>query len=174
VLVAGAVGFLATRTERGPGEPQVAGGDGLRAVALTSGAAHDYDPQGDDDESSEATQFAIDANPTTVWDTEAYEAGFDGANKDGVGLYVDVGSRVAARRVEVATSTPGFTAAVYAANEVPDDVDGWTKVSSDRSIGQEQELPLDTGGQSFRYYLLWIDELPDGGKAAIKELSVLR
>jgi serine/threonine-protein kinase len=174
LLVAGAIGFLATRTERGPGDVAGAGGGGLRVVDLTKGAAHDYDPEGDEDESSDATGFAVDANPTTVWDTETYEAGFDGANKAGVGLYVDAGSRVAARRVDVTTSTPGFTAAVYAADEVPDHIEGWTKVSSDLKVGQEQQIPLDLAGQSFRYYLLWITELPDGGKATVKELSVLR
>jgi len=174
LLAAAAIGFLATRTERGPGDAKGVGGGGLRALTLSSGAAHDYDPQGDEDESSEATQFAIDANPTTVWDTETYEAGFDGANKEGVGIYVDAGSRVEARQVDVITSTPGFTAAVYAANRVPDDLDGWMKVSSDRTISQEHEIRLDTGGQGFRYYLLWIGELPDGGEAAVKELSLLR
>jgi tRNA A-37 threonylcarbamoyl transferase component Bud32 len=173
LLAAAAVGYLATRTERGPGDAKGVGGGGLQAVALTSGAARDYDPQGDDDESSEATQLAIDANPTTVWDTETYEVGFEGANKDGVGLYLDAGAPVAARQVDVTTSTPGFTAAVYAANDVPDDIDGWTKLTSDLEIGAEQEIPLDTGGQSFRYYLLWITQLPDDGKAAVKELSVL-
>jgi tRNA A-37 threonylcarbamoyl transferase component Bud32 len=174
LLAAGVIGFLATRTERGPGGTQDVGSGDLRAVALGSDAAHDYDPQGDDDESGEATQFAIDANPTTVWDTETYDAGFEGANKEGVGLYVDAGSEVAAKEVAVRTSTPGFTAAVYAANEVPDDIAGWTKVSTDTRIGQEQQIQLDTGGQSFRYYLLWITELPEDGKAAVKELSVLR
>jgi serine/threonine-protein kinase len=174
LLVAGAIGYLATRTERGPGDAQVVDGDGLRAVDLARGAAHDYDPQGDEDESSDATQLAIDANPTTVWDTETYEVGFEGANKDGVGIYVDAGSEVAARQVDVRTSTPGFTAAVYAANDVPDDIDGWTKVSSDLTVAAEQEIPLDTVGQSFRYYLLWISQLPEDGKATVKELAVLR
>ena len=103
-----------------------------------------------------------------------YEAGFDGANKEGVGLYVDARSRVAARQVDVTTSTPGSTAPASAADEVPDDIGGWTKVSSDLVAGQEQDIPLDTVGQSFRYYLLWITELPDDGKAAVKELSVLK
>jgi serine/threonine-protein kinase len=174
VLVAGVLVFLATRTERGPGDVPVAGGNGLHAVDLTADAAHDYDPEGDDDESSDAAQFAVDANPTTVWDTETYEAGFDGANKSGVGLYVDVGSPIAAKRVDVTTSTPGFTAAVYAANRVPDDIGGWTKISRDLTIGEQQEIPLDVGGRRFRYYLLWISELPDGGKATVKELSVLQ
>jgi serine/threonine-protein kinase len=174
MLVAGVVGFLATRTERGPGDAQVVGGGDLRPVKLTADAAHDYDPQGDEDESSDAIDFAVDANPTTVWDTETYEAGFEGANKDGVGLYVDAGTPVAARQVEVTTSTPGFTAAIYAANDVPDDIAGWTKITSDLTVGAEQQIPLDTGGQSFRYYLLWITALPEDGKAAVKELSVLK
>jgi serine/threonine-protein kinase len=174
LLAAAAVGYLATRAERGPGGSQVADAGGLRPVALAADAAHDYDPQGDETESAEATPFAIDANPTTVWDTESYEVGFEGANKEGVGIYVDAGSEVAARQLDVATSTPGFTAAVYAANEVPDDLDGWTKVSADRQVEAEQEIALDTGGQGFRYYLLWISELPDGGKATVKELAVLR
>ena len=37
-------------------------------------------------------QFAIDGQPTTVWDTETYEGGFEGSDKCGVGLYVDAGT----------------------------------------------------------------------------------
>jgi eukaryotic-like serine/threonine-protein kinase len=173
LLAAGAIGFLATRTERGPGGTADAGAGDLRPVALTSGAAHDYDPQGDDDESSDATQFAIDANPTTVWDTETYDTDIQGL-KDGVGLYVDAGSPVAAKRLDVSTSTPGFSAAVYAADDTPDDIDGWTKVSADTEVDQEEEIDLDTGGQRLRNYLLWITQLPEGGKATVKELVLLR
>jgi serine/threonine-protein kinase len=171
LLVAGAVVFLATRTERGPGEAAQSAGD-LRPVKLTSDAAQDYDPQGDEQESADATQFAVDANPQTAWDTEQYESGFDGLDKQGTGLYVDAGRQVVARRVDVLTSTPGFTAAIYAANEVPDDIDGWTKVSADTAVDKEQEIPLDTGGQSFRYYLLWITVLPESGKATVKEITL--
>jgi eukaryotic-like serine/threonine-protein kinase len=173
LLAAAAIGFLATRTERGPGEAANAGGAGLRAVTLESGAAHDYDPQGDDQESPDATQFAIDANPTTVWDTETYDSDFASLGKEGTGLYIDAGQPVAAKRLDVTTTTPGFTAAVYAANEVPDDLDGWTKVSTDTTVGQEQEIPLDTGGRRFRYYLFWVTALPEDGKATVKELTLL-
>jgi tRNA A-37 threonylcarbamoyl transferase component Bud32 len=172
LLVAAAVVFLATRTERGPGEAVKAGGD-LRVVTLTSESAQDYDPQGDGEESSDATQFVVDANPQTVWDTEKYETDLQSLGKEGTGIYLDAGSPVAAKRVDVLTSSPGFTAAVYAADEVPDDIDGWTKVSTDTTVGKEQEIPLDTGGRRFRYYLLWITTLPPSGKATIKELTLL-
>jgi serine/threonine-protein kinase len=173
LLAAAAVAYLATRTEPGPGETGTPVAAGLEPVRLAGDAAEDYDPQGDDEESPDATQFAIDANPNTVWDTEQYQSDLASFGKQGTGLYVDAGEPVVARQVDLSTSTPGFTAAIYASAEVPDDIDGWTKVSVDRTIGQEQELALDTGGRRFRYYLLWITALPDGGKAAIKELALL-
>jgi len=174
LLTAAAIVFLATRTERGPGESATPAG-GLTSVTLTSDSAQDYDPQSDDqEESPDATQFAVDANPQTAWDTEKYESDFQSLGKEGTGLYVDAGSPVVGRRVDVLTSTPGFIAAVYAANEVPDDIDGWRKVSVDAQIEKEQEIALDTGGQRFRYYLLWITSLPPSGKATIKELTLLR
>ena len=40
-------------------------------------------------------------------------------NKRGVGLYVDAGRPIPARRLSLLTSTPGFEAAVYASNTVP-------------------------------------------------------
>lgn len=175
LVASGVVGFLATRTEPGPGEVARTPPPGLSDVRLTSDAASDYDPQGDDRESPDATQFAIDANPQTVWDTESYESDFESVGKQGTGIYVDAGEPISARRLDVLTSTPGFTAAIHAAAAgLPDDIDGWTKVSSDRQISQEQEIVLDTGGRSFRYYLLWITTLPEGGRAEIKEIALLR
>ena len=173
VLSAAVVGYLATRTERGAGGEARSAAGSLKSINLSSDAAHDYDPQGDDQESPEATQFAIDGNPTTAWDTESYETDFESIGKSGTGLYLDAGSRRPVRRLDVVSSKPGYTASVYAANEVPDDVDGWTKISSDTEFARDEEVPLDIGGRSFRYYLLWITALPEGGKAEIKEMFLL-
>jgi serine/threonine-protein kinase len=173
VLVVGVVGYLATRTERGPGGERRAATGSLTSVELASSAAHDYDPQGDERESPDATQFAIDGNPTTAWDTERYDTDLESLGKEGTGIYLDAGGERAVRRVDVVSSKPGYTASVYAASEVPDDIDGWTKVSSDTRFGPEEEIPLDIGGRRFRYYLLWITALPEGGKAEIKEIFLL-
>ena len=102
----------------------------------------------------------------------AYDGGFEGSNKSGVGLYVDTGSRVAARQMDIVTSTPGFRAAVYASDSVPASIKGWEKVSQTLRVAEDQVIKLDTGQQRFRNYLLWITELPEGGKAVIKELSL--
>jgi eukaryotic-like serine/threonine-protein kinase len=173
-IVAGAIAYFATRTEKGPGQAATPSTPGLSAVALSKNAADDYDPQGDGEESGNQVSFAIDGQTTTEWDTEQYEGGFEASDKDGVGIYLDTESGVAARQLDLVTSTPGFKAAVYASDSVPGDVGGWKKVSRTLTVRESQRFTLDTARQEFRYYLLWISELPENGKAVIKELALKR
>jgi serine/threonine-protein kinase len=173
-IVAGTIAFFATRTEKGPGQPATPRSPGLDAVVLSKDAAHDYDPEGDGEESRSQVQFAIDGLPTTVWNTETYEGGFEGSDKSGVGLYVNAGSRVAARQMDVVTSTPGFQATVYASDSVPSRIQDWHKVSPTLTAKREQGIQLDTAGRGFRNYLLWISELPESGKVTIKDLALKR
>jgi serine/threonine-protein kinase len=169
--VAGLIAFFATRTEEGPGRAASPSSGGLTDVALGSGSAADYDPEGDGEESPEAVQNAIDHNPTTNWDTETYRSGLSGL-KSGVGLYVRAGAPVAGRRLDLTTSTPGFDVRIYAANTVPGDISGWEAVSKRIHVQEKTRIPLDTGGRSYRNYLVWIQSLPDGGKARIVELRL--
>jgi eukaryotic-like serine/threonine-protein kinase len=171
-LVGGLVAFFATRTERGPGEGAVPRPGPGQQVRFTSNAAEDYDPQGDQEESGDQTQNVLDGNPSTVWDTETYSAGFEGSNKSGVGIYLEAPSPVAGRRLELTTQTPGWDAEVYAANSVPADLDGWQKISGTTTVGETTRIQLDTGRQEFRYYLLWVASLPEGNKVAIPELKL--
>jgi serine/threonine-protein kinase len=173
-LVAVAVVFLATRTEKGTGGPVVKKPAGLSEVRLAGDAASDYDPQGDNSESPDAARNAIDGNLGTNWNTETYQGGFEGSKKSGVGLYVDAGRLIAARALTLATATPRFKAAVYASETVPANLRGWTRVSPVRSVMQDHTFRLRTGGRVYRYYLLWITELPEGGEAQVQELSLLR
>jgi len=174
LLAGSAVAYFATRTERGAGPAATPRAGDLTRVALNGDAATDYDPQGDEQESSDATRNAIDGNRTTIWDTESYESDFQSLGKDGVGLYVDAGSPVAARRLALTTSTPGFTASVYAGDQVPDDIDGWRKVSDDVTAEETTRIRVDTLDQRFRYYLLWITDLGENEKAEIQELTLFR
>ena len=172
---AGAVAYLAGRTEKGPGAAVTPRAGGLTRVQLRGTAANDYDPQSEDrEESPAATQNAIDGNRTTVWNTERYRSDFLSLGKDGVGLYVDAGAPVPAKRLDLVTPTPGFTASAYAANEVPEGIDGWSKVSDDTQVTQDARIRVDTGGKRFRYYLVWITSLPEDRKAAIAELTLRR
>jgi eukaryotic-like serine/threonine-protein kinase len=174
LIAAGAVWLFAQRTEKGAGGSVTPRAPGLTEVNLAGDAASDYDPEGDGEESPEATQNAIDGNRTTAWDTERYSAGLEGVNKSGVGLYVDTGDPVRARQLDFVTSTPGFEGAVHATNSVPASVRGWTKVSANFTARQDQSVPLDTAGRRYRYYLLWITQLPPENKADIRELSLKR
>jgi eukaryotic-like serine/threonine-protein kinase len=173
-LVGGAIAYFAIdRTEKGAGGTVTPSAPGLSEVRLGSEAASDYDPEGDGEESPEAAQFAIDGNRTTAWDTEQYQGGLGGSDKGGVGLYVDADSPVAARQLDLVTSTPGFRGRIFAANTVSGRVNGWTPVSRPvQSVRQDQRFPLDTEGRRYRYYLLWITRLPEDGKAEIRELSL--
>jgi serine/threonine-protein kinase len=173
VLAGGVVAYFATRTERGAGPAATPGGGGLSQVRLSSDAADDYDPQSDDtEEPPEATQNAIDGNPSTNWDTETYESDFASLGKEGVGLYVDTGSELTAQRLDLTTSTPGFTATVYAANEVPDDIGGWEPISEPTDVTEEERISLEASRDAYRYYLVWITDLGDEEKVEIQELAV--
>jgi eukaryotic-like serine/threonine-protein kinase len=173
-LVAGLIAFFATRTERGPGSPVTPESRGLRTVNLSGDAASDYDPEGDGEESPDQTRNAIDGNRTTNWDTETYRGGFEGSGKSGVGLYVDAGEPLVARRVDLTTATPGWGAEIYGANTVPGDIGGWTRVSRRVPVKQDEQIPLDSRGRKFRYYLVWIVSLPQGNKANVLELTLRR
>jgi eukaryotic-like serine/threonine-protein kinase len=173
-LAGGLVAWFVTRAERGPGQAVTPGSPRLAAVNLGGDAASDYDPEGDGEESPDQARNAIDGNRTTNWDTETYRGGFAGSNKSGVGLYVDTGRPVSARQLALTTATPGFEAAVYAANTVPGDIRDWARVSGNSRVKQDQTISLDTAGRQFRYYLLWITALPTSNKADIRELSLRR
>jgi len=141
-------------------------------VALGASAASDYDPEGDGEENHEAARNALDNNPTTSWNTETYQGGFAGSDKGGVGLYVDTDKPISARELGVVTSTPGFTAAVYASNTVPGGIGGWQRVSRKQRVRQNQTFDLDVAQSKFRYYLLWITALPDDGKVEIQAIGL--
>jgi eukaryotic-like serine/threonine-protein kinase len=175
IALAGATAyFLAARTEKGTGGPVVKKPAELSEVRLAGSAAQDYDPEGDDRESPESTRNAIDGNSTTHWSTETYQGGFEANNKSGVGLSVDAGRNLPARGLTLATSTPGFRATVYGSETIPPRIDGWTRLAPEQTVNEDHTFRLRTRGLQYRYYLLWITELPEDGRVRVLELSLLR
>jgi eukaryotic-like serine/threonine-protein kinase len=158
VLFAGAmlVGALAT----GRFDPAGDGG-GQAAENVRLAAVRDHDPDGDDAEHPERVQDATDGDPATYWPTETY-ASFD---KDGVGLVVDAGRRVELSRIVVVSQEPGFTAGIQAGESA---TGPFEPVSDEQEVGQRTTFELDTGGERYRYYLLWITALE--GRAAVNEI----
>jgi tRNA A-37 threonylcarbamoyl transferase component Bud32 len=172
-VVVGLAVLAANRTHRGVGTPGAKGPEKTEAVLLRQGAAHDYDPAGDKHEHAEKTQFAIDGDTNTYWNTEDYHGG--GLQKAGVGLYVDAPSLVA-KALRLQTPTPGWSAEVYASQAGPPDaLSGWTRLASIPSAQRSQTVPLSTGGRRYRYYLVWITKLPPAGtKVQISEVTLFR
>ena len=87
---------------------------------------------------------------------------------------MDAGSPIPGKAVEVTTSTPGFTAAIFGANDVPDSIEGWTRVSRAVRFDERERVRLRPGTRDFRRYLVWITALPEGNRAAIQELTLFR
>ncbi len=175
LLVAGGIVFVIDRAQRGStGGAEVEGVPGLTAVKLDTSGADDFDPEGDATEHPEEVSLAIDGVPTTRWETETYTDDF-AAQKTGVGLMVNPRAPVAARALDIVTPIPGWSAEVYASEDRPDDLASWTQISSTATVEEDHRIELDTAGQEFSYYLLWITALPEGEqKAAVSELTLRR
>jgi eukaryotic-like serine/threonine-protein kinase len=175
LLATGVAAVIVLNTERGSeGAATPSGGGGSAAVRIQS--ANDFDPLSDDEsEHGSEVGNVFDGNPTTLWTTETYNAG-SLAQKGGVGIYVRTRSPVAARRLDLISSEPGWTGQVYAASDVPSEFPaGWTPLSQPAEIGENERIALDIRGRRFRHYLVWVSEVPDGeGRAAISEISLLR
>jgi serine/threonine-protein kinase len=167
-----AVALLASRTHTGTttgdaAPPQVQ--PGLVKAEFTG--VKDYDPYGDNKVESPGTvRFAIDQNRTTQWRTEHYNSGL---GKPGVGLWVQTGQPVIGKQLDLITPLTGWQGLIYAVNgNVPADINGWKRVSGTFTTKIENSIPLDTAGQAFDHYLVWITKL-NGQQAGISELSLL-
>jgi hypothetical protein len=183
-VVALVLALLAGNTHSGV-PPDVNAQPGLTPVQLQQTSAHDYNPYGNEPEHETQAANVVDGDPTTVWSTEHYREDTFG-HKPGTGIYLDAAPGLRARALEVQTPTPGFTAAVYAAQkfdstlpyEAPESLAerGWAQLAAPREITREQTtIRLDTRGVRMRYYLLWITRLPAGSEtAAISELTLFR
>ncbi len=166
----------AERTQRGTGPGTIQAEPNERVVSVGSASAHDYDPLGDDEEHADETPLTVDRQPDTTWSTEGYRDGLEGADKDGVGLYLDARPGVEAVRMEIQSAEPGWTAEIYAAppGRVPESIEeGWTRVGGGPVRSADQRFRLDTGGERYRYYLVWITELPpDTERVEIGEVAL--
>jgi serine/threonine-protein kinase len=178
VLAAVAVLLITNARRGGDEEPAVAAAPEPTPVNLVS--ARDHDPFGTDrSEHPEEARLVLDDDPESTWSTEQYSAGSLG--KRGVGIYVDAGAPVAARRLDVRSPTPGFDVQVYGSNQAPfaepgpDAFTRWGTPLAEKKVDAKRSISLDTGGRRLRYYLVWIVNLPPGaGKAEIGTLRLLR
>jgi serine/threonine-protein kinase len=164
----------------GEGDKSTPAPASLTPIQLGENDAVDYDPApGDGQEGRETLPLVLDGDRTTAWESERYDTAELGNIKEGVGVYLDAGRPVVARALRVSTLAGGWGAEIYVVNTgPPDTVADWTKVASGEVDASTKTFALDTGGQRFRYYLLWITRLPEdseggGYRAKVSELRLL-
>lgn len=168
------------RIQRGTGAPRESAPTDTEPVSVKSTSAVDYDPEGDGAEGPSETARATDPDPDTAWTTESYDDpepfGPSGL-KSGVGLYIDAEPEVVATQLRIKTPSPGWDMTLYAApnGDPPADISGWTEVGGGTVGSASQEFELDTGGDPYRYYLVWITSLPpDDDQVSIGQLTLFR
>ena len=92
---------------------------GSSEIRLSSDAASEFDPEGDQRETG-TERLAVDSNPTgTAWSSEHYDTPDFGGLKDGVGLAIDAGSTVTAKSMVIRSPTPGYDAQIYETSGSP-------------------------------------------------------
>jgi eukaryotic-like serine/threonine-protein kinase len=155
------------RAQRGTGPGNADPPAGESVVSLARASATDFDPLGDKEEHHGQAPLVVDRDPDTIWSTESYSSGLAGANKDGVGIYLDAKPGVEAVRMEIQSPEPGWKTEIYGAegNRVPESIDaGWTQIGGGTVRSDHQRFRLDAAGRRYRFYLVWITELPPDAK----------
>jgi serine/threonine protein kinase len=142
------------------GDDNSPAGGGSSEIRLSSDAASEFDPEGDQRETGTERQ-AVDSNPTgTAWSSEHYDTAEFGGLKDGVGLAIDAGKSVNAKSMVIRALTPGYDAQIYEfSGSPPTDLSGWGQPVGNISDGGESEtVPLP--GKAAQSFLIWITKAP--------------
>jgi serine/threonine-protein kinase len=158
LLIASLTGGDDKRKPAGPGEAPTGA-----SVELVS--AEDFDPDGDQEEHASEVGQAIDGNPDTPWSTETYSASAnveEAAAKPGVGLIVEAAEPVAARTIEISSTTGGWSGEVYgAASGPPTQLSGWGgPLGTISAADTDQSVQLDAAAEN-QFFLIWITDLAD-------------
>jgi eukaryotic-like serine/threonine-protein kinase len=127
----------------------------LRAAHVIG--AKDFDPLGGGSEHPYDVNKVFDSNDATFWSTETYQGG--DLNKAGVGIYVWTQAPIKARRLDVTTTTSGFTGRIYGSNSIPTDLAGWGEPLG-RLKGSGELMRATLPGRAYSHYLVWITKLP--------------
>jgi hypothetical protein len=183
VAAVGGVVWLATRTHHGTGKlaanPPPSSSSSSSApsqVRLCQGCAFGFNPLGKPTYEHLDANLAIDNQVNTAWTTQTY---FDGTlNKAGVGIYLDARPMTTARVLRIITTTPGFTATIYARKDRPPLTwpdSGWAKVSAPTQVAAKQDIHLlSSQSTAYRFYLVWITELGGHNSLSLDEVTLYK
>jgi eukaryotic-like serine/threonine-protein kinase len=118
---------------------------------------------GDDHESNEDAQLAIDQNPDTAWTTESYDNRDITVLKPGVGLRLDAAQRGDLHALIINTPTNDWSASFYVGGNDPGSLEGWgDPVETLEGIEAGTDVTVDLGGTAGGAVLIWITNQGDG------------
>jgi len=169
LVIAAAVAIAIATISGGGGEREKPRTPPVTPATITITGAEDFDPQGDQEEHGEDAAAAIDGDAGTAWTTETYDAGLEGAAKNGVGLILETGESVTPAKLVMQTDGGGWKFNVYASDakaaptEGPFDDAGaetgaWgDPIAADESAGKDTSVEL--SGAPGRHFLIWITDL---------------
>jgi eukaryotic-like serine/threonine-protein kinase len=148
-----------------------------RVAEIPIVGVQDFDPQGDGSEHPQETGLAIDGQRGTSWSTDHYNSADFGGLKDGLGLWLDLGSNARVERVQVKGSIEGWTFEIKAGSPSQATAEPVTATDGSRTFAMGSNgtvvvnlNPIRTSG-----LLIWITRLgADGGRyaASISEITV--
>ncbi|NED98686.1 murein biosynthesis integral membrane protein MurJ [Phytoactinopolyspora halotolerans] len=150
----------------------------IEPTPLELAAADYFDPFGSTPESPTAVGDAIDGDTGTAWPTLTYYSPLED-QKEGVGLYVDIGDEQGITEIQLMVLNAGadveFRVAEEGASAPPDNIDDWELIHRAEDVGDELTHTLDEAVTS-RYLLVWFTRLPpyEGNyRSGVTEVTVL-
>jgi serine/threonine-protein kinase len=165
-VIAIVVGLLSLGGSGGKGSHSATGGSSSAGAAVTLRAAGNYDPDGNPDSHADTASAATDGDSSTYWYTQIYATPQFGGLKHGLGLVLDAGGSHKLTQITVDSPTPGFQAQIQSGDSAGGP---FSPDSSTQTVSGSTTFQLE--GRSTRYYVVWITQLPPGGKAEISEVS---
>ena len=168
VVIALAATWLLSSDQFGDGDNERRDGRGGPSNEIAISDTLDFDPEGDDVEHAAEAHLAMDGDDATGWTTENYEDTFEVLGKSGVGLVFDLGESVEVETIEVIASA-GMSIEIGYSDDAAEDKESFSIDEEASAIGPSETFEV---GQSGRYWLIWITELPGG--AGTGEISEVR
>ncbi|PZS10457.1 MAG: hypothetical protein DLM55_04050 [Acidimicrobiales bacterium] len=126
---------------------------------LRPAAASILDPQGDGSELAGAAR-AIDRNPATMWQPDAYRRGDFGGIKSGMGIIVDLGKVAKVREVVVQLSAPGASLQLRGADTRAADINGYRAFGQPVRNSPAEVTFLLPRAENTRFLVVWITDMP--------------
>ena len=138
----------------------ISGAPDAQQIELTN--ADDFDPFGDEAESPDQVDAAIDGDPATAWTTESYDNRDITALKPGVGLVLSAEAPGDLERLSLTSPTNDWAASFYVAESDPGSFEAWGEpVATLDGIGAGT-VDVDLGGAGGGAVLIWITDQGDG------------